>query len=142
MEYVFGKWEDLDANFLATPIGSPSGQTTWEYLTLFLVLVTYGYEHRALGLAILGDNLSSLNLSISLKGSAALGRISRELAWRRVRGGWRYACGHLPAELNDIAESLSRRHAPGDRRREFPAELRDVRRRLAVSVRTLWTHDL
>ena len=34
--------------------------------------------------------------------------VALEVAWRHVRHRWRFRCEHLPAELNTIADSLSR----------------------------------
>ena len=34
--------------------------------------------------------------------------IAREIAWRRIIKGWQYLLKHLPAELNDEADALSR----------------------------------
>ena len=141
LEYGYGYWTTDDAEQLGIAIGKPDGQTTWEYLALFIVLATHGHVHRSTGLALLGDNLASLNLALNLKGSASLGRISREIAWRRVRAGWRYACGHLPSEQNQLADDLSRVHQP-DRLAVLPPELREVSRHPGLKVAMLWTPDL
>ena len=46
--------------------------------------------------------------------------IAREIAWRKIVFGWRYALSHLPAEVNDEADALSRLEA--DEPRAFPTE--------------------
>ena len=141
LEYGYGQWATEDAAYLGIAIGKPASQTVFEYLALFIVLVCYGHAHRSTGLAILGDNLASLNLALSMKGSAALGTISRELTWRRIRGGWRYACGHLPTEQNTVADQLSRLHQPGHPA-QLPDVLREARRHPGLRVSALWTPGL
>ena len=126
--YFHGRWTDNESGVLNTTIGDPAHQTTWEYLALFVVLIIFGDEFRDTGFAILGDNTSSLGLALNLKGNKALGRISRELSWRRIRQGWRYACGHLPTERNKVADTLSRLSSPVDLP-NFPAELKRAVRR-------------
>ena len=79
---------------------------------------------------MLGDNISALANSLSLKGKGAQAQISRELAWRKVRHAWRYAVGHLPSEGKLLADGLSRTGAPdGSEQREFPAALLSATRR-------------
>ena len=39
--------------------------------------------------------------------------IAREIAWRKIVFGWRYSLTHLPEELNDEADALSRLEANG-----------------------------
>ena len=142
VSFFHGTWTDEDAEFVGSPLGSPDGQTTWEYLCLFAALYVYGTAHKTTGLIILGDNVSSLSLALSLKGSKTLGRISRELSWRRVRLSWRYLVGHLPAELNTTADTLSRLSAPGRQMQELPSELRSATRLRAPDVATFWTPGL
>ena len=44
--------------------------------------------------------------------------IAREMAWRRIVRQWQYSLTHLPAELNDEADALSRLEA--EPRRDMP----------------------
>ena len=60
------------------------------------------------GLLVCGNNVASLQLVLSHKGKGEIAAVSRELAWRVARGGWRYAVAHLPAEANVLADRLSR----------------------------------
>ena len=85
--YFEGAWNQTDADDLGIVIGKPDGQTILEYAALFLVLLAFGETFRGTGVVILGDNLGSLSLALTLKGDKALGRISREVSWRRVRLG-------------------------------------------------------
>ena len=102
-------------------VGDPRCQTSFEYLTLFLVLQTWAAAAREHGLAILGDNIAALQSAISLRGRGTLNDLSREISCRRVRFAWHYAVGHVPAEDNAIADALSRTAAPaGSEHRERP----------------------
>ena len=63
--------------------------------------------------------MGALNGALSLNSTApAMNCISRELAWRRIVNGWQYKLKHLPAEMNDEADALSRLKAVP--RRLFP----------------------
>ena len=118
-EYFYLGWEVEDAVALDTVIGESSGQTAWELLTVLIALIVWGRRFRAQGLSLLGDNLAALHAALHLCGRKALAKINREISWRRCRLGWRYAAGHLPAELNLVADSLSRFYAPADNRMKF-----------------------
>ena len=87
---------------------------------------------------MLGDNLAALGGALSFKGANELNRITREMAWRKVRGGWHYACGHLPAEHNEVADSLSRLAAPPGNRKDFPAALAASAPRDFLDPESLW----
>ena len=132
-------WTAADAKHLKTEIGNPAGQTSWELLAVFLCLVLWGAAHRGPGIALLGDNLSSLEAALHLKGRGPLAQIARELSWRRAREGWRYAVGHLPTERNTLADALSRLAAPGKEAMKVPTELRHATRRAAPISQNLWT---
>ena len=110
----------------------------WEYMVVWLSLELWGDRFRSQGLALLGDNLAALNGALSLKGKAGLSRITRELAWRKVRRGWRYACGHLPAERNTLADALSRVSAPAENAKLFPAGLANSATRQFPDPESLW----
>ena len=114
-------WADFDLSPLRLVAGDPRCQTSFEYLTLFLVLQTWAAAAREHGIAILGDNIAALQSAISLRGRGTLNDLSREISWRRVRFAWQYAVGHVPSEDNSIADALSRTAAPpGSERRARP----------------------
>ena len=93
-----------------------------------VVLLTWATKFRDQGFAILGDNLSSLTRAIELQGRGKLTAITREISWRRVRLGWRYAVAHLPTEVNATADALSRLSAPeGSDIKPFPSDLKGAR---------------
>jgi len=87
---------------------------------------------------VLGDNLASLNGLIALRGKSELYRVTCEIAWRKVRYGWRYAAGHLPAEANVLADALSRLGAPAPNDKAFPAALQATTRRAFPNPEELW----
>ena len=131
-------WTPTMARKFKTKLGDPSGQTSWEYLMLFLSLVTWASQFRD-GMLLIGDNVSSLAGVINLRGRSVLNAITKEIAWRRVRFGWRFAAGHLPTERNNMADSLSRLAAPsGPDHAEFPDGLSDARARSAPDFDSLW----
>jgi len=139
VEYFQLPWSKAMASKFGVLVGEPAGQTTWELLTLYLALEIWGFEHRATGLLLMGDNTASLSSTLSLKGKSALTQITKELAWRKVRRGWRYAAGHLPSEMNTLADSLSRVTAPeGSERRSFPKELESAAKRETPDWDSLW----
>jgi len=106
---------------------------------LYLALRTWAARFSELGLAVLGDSTSALSNALTFKGRAGMGRISREISWRKVRGGWRFAVGHLPCEANLLADALSRTAAPeGSEKKRFPTELSDATRRDAPKQDEWW----
>jgi len=122
-------WTADMAQAIGGIIGSASSQTVFEYLALFLVLLAWGPAHRTHGLAIAGDNIGALSSALGLTGRGGMGRISRELAWRKVRQGLRFSAGHLPSEANVVADALSRTSAPlGADHKAFPEALLSVGR--------------
>jgi len=121
-----------------TRVGDPSGQTSWEYLVLYASLVLWASQHLE-GLRILGDNLASLGGIINLRGKSVLNVITKEIAWRKVRCSWRYSAGHLPSEMNSVADALSRLAAPpGAESCTFPECLRGAREIEPPDFDSLW----
>ena len=139
VEYGMTEWQPRDAARLATTIGAPDGQTTWEYVVILLGLIVWGAEHRATGLAVLGDNLAALEGALGMKGRGVLTKVTREIAWRLVRFAWRFAAGHLPSEHNHYADALSRVCAPeGADKKQFPVQLLGATRRDVPELRDVW----
>jgi len=139
-EFWHTAWDQQTAEHLETVVGCPSGQTTWEYLGLFLSLVLWASRYRDVGVCVLGDNLASLNGILSLRGRKALTKITREVSWRKVRHRWRYVAGHLPTEHNTSADALSRLSAPNAAEaKEFPAELLSAAAVQCPEIKSLWS---
>ena len=125
---------------MSASIGKPKSQTTFEYMVLYLVLLTWGDRYADQGFAVMGDNISSLACATSLKGKGALSQISREIAWRKVRHRWRFSVAHVPSEQNTLADALSRTSSPDSaEHRSFPhAELKGARRMSLPSCDQWW----
>jgi hypothetical protein len=138
LEHASVTWSSETAARFKVALGSPKGQTIWEYLVILLALDLWGDQFSSCGVAIMGDNLAALNGAISLKGKSELSRITREISWRKVRRRWRYACGHLPAEANEVADALSRLTAPAGNRKIFPSALAHSTPRAFVDPELLW----
>jgi hypothetical protein len=83
-------------------------QTFWEFLTLLLTLLKWGSQFGQQSVAILGDNTGSLTAALSLKAKGSMAAVAREIAWRRERSRWHFEVGHVPSELNTVADALSR----------------------------------
>ena len=116
------RWEPSTLSILKAKLGSCESQTAFEYATLFMVLVTFDNTLRKSGAVIKGDNLSSLNEALRLKSTVpGMNTISREISWRKVAYRWQYDLAHLPSELNDEADALSRLYAVP--KREMPIDL-------------------
>ena len=88
-------------------------------------------------MALVGDNLGALTVAVSLRGRGDLARICREIALRQARWGLHLAVGHLPSELNDWADCLSRQFAPTPP--AIPEGLAGLPRRQQPCHRSLFT---
>jgi len=142
-EFLVLQWSATVAEHLHVTIGEPHGQTMWEYLIIYVSLLCWGSRCRHHGVAIMGDNLSALSGTLNLKGKSHLTKITREIAWRKCRLGWRFSTGHLPAERNIVADALSRLSAPaGADKKEFPEkQLRGASQREAPPEHEWWLSD-
>ena len=84
-------WDGFSLKVFKAERGSSDYQTSFEYLTLFMVAVTFDEELATTGALIRGDNLGALNDALRLKSTASdMNGIGRELAWRRVFRRWQY----------------------------------------------------
>jgi hypothetical protein len=116
--------------------GIPKCQTFWEYVTLLLALITWCDNYTTGSVAVLGDSQSALQDAINLSGRREMLAVSREVAWRKIRGNWQFMVGHLPAEFNLFADALSRSYAPETY--TLPAELRAATERTALNPMQVW----
>ena len=107
-EFFYTIWQSEDAAALGVEPGETGHQTFWEFLTLLLALIVWGPRVRSVSVPVLGDNTGALQSAISLRGRGPLLAVARELAWRQVRGSWKFTVGHLPSEHNVTADALSR----------------------------------
>ena len=81
-------------------------------------------------------------VAVSRRGRGDLGKVCREVALRQARSGLRVAAGHLPSELNDMADALSRLSAPAEKARQIPSELRLAQRVEPPLLNDFWTDGL
>ena len=102
VKYTHFTWDKFSLKVLKAVNGSSDYRTSFEYLTLFMVAVTFDQELSSSGALIRGDNLGALNDALSLKSTApGMNSIARELSWRKIVRRWQNSLKHLPAELND-----------------------------------------
>ena len=107
--YTHFVWSPHTLSVLRAEVGSCKYQTIFEFFTLFMVCLTFASSLESSGAVILGDNLASLNEALNLKSTVPImNTVARELAWRKIAMKWQYKLEHLPAELNDEADCLSR----------------------------------
>ena len=113
-------WGEASHKVLKAVKGSSYYQTSFEYLTLFIVAVTFNEVLSSTGALTRGDNIGALNDALTLRSIAPrMNSIAREIGWRCIVYKWQYKLSHLPAELNDEADALSRLKAVP--RTRFPA---------------------
>ena len=120
MAYTHFTWQEHTLRTLKAKIGDCRFQTAFEFATLFIVADTFSEMISEEGALIRGDNLGALSVALKLSSTTpAMNVIARELAWRRIVRHWQYLLKHLPAEVNDEADALSRLEA--EPRRDMPA---------------------
>ena len=112
LEYTVVVWGSEICDLLSVASGQPRYQAFWEGTMVLIALVIWASRFRVPGLNVLGDATGALQGALSLKGKRLMAHIYREIAWRQVRHRWRFAVGHVPGELNVVADGLSRMHAP------------------------------
>ena len=131
------QWSESSSGPWGAVPGASRFQTFWEMLMVLFVLVVWGNNFQKEKLLIVGDNTGALSSALNLKGKGTLAAIAREIAWRQIRHGWEFEVGHVPTELNTVADALSRLHEPNPPR--FPdAALKAAQRRDPPDFRTLW----
>ena len=137
VEYFAVQWQDEEVSLIGVHVADSKFQSSWELLTVLLVLLLWGDDFTDTELAIVGDSTSALQDALHLKGSGEMAAVAREIAWRQVRRGWSFGVGHLPAERNVIPDALSRLwDDPPLQLPEFA--LREATRRQAPHVGSVW----
>ena len=112
MEYCHFTWSDHTLRMLSAKRDNTC-QTLFEFLTVFLCLMTFDRTVRYFGVVVCGDNLAALQNAIDCKSSrSAINLVGREIAWRKALLGWRLLAAHFPKEHNVVADALSRLAAP------------------------------
>ena len=112
VEYSHFVWSEHTLLFLKA-VRSNTCQTLFEFLTVFLCLLTFERSVATVGVAVGGDNLSSLQNAIDCKSTRpAINLVGREIAWRKALRKWKLVAFHFPKEFNTAADALSRLSAP------------------------------
>ena len=121
MEIMVLKWTREVCRDLKVVRGESAFLPFWEALTALAALVVWCGPGGLSSIALVGDNLGALTAAVSSRGRGDVARICREVALRQARLGLHIAVGHLPSQLNDWADALSRTFAP--KRPQMPQEL-------------------
>ena len=135
-EFWHASWSPDSAGHLGVEIGTSKFQTFWEFVAAWLCLEAWGSRFKDSGLALVGDNISSLTSALKLAGKGPLGAVAREISWRKEVFRWHFAAGHVPTERNFLADSLSRLASPEPS--IFPYELSGLPRWPVPDVASLW----
>ena len=135
-DYLVMRWQPEMCASLGVEIGASKFLPFFEALTALAAIVVWGGRSRIQAFALVGDNLGALTAAVSTKGKGDVARICREIALRQAREGLVVSVGHLPSELNDWADALSRLHAPTPA--EVPSVLLQLPRRTAPSMSQLF----
>ena len=122
-------------NYRVSP-GHSKFQSFYEALVILLGLMCWCEQRGSAPIALLSDNLGALSAASNAKGRGAVAAVVRELAWRTARFRWSIIVGHVPGELNVIADALSRLHAPEPS--VFPAVLHSAKRRRPPEMSKVW----
>ena len=136
VEYYTMAWTKSVAKHLGVVPGLPKYQTFWEFLTLLLSLCLWANDFQNHQLAVVGDNTGALANALQLKGKGILAAVAREIAWRKERLGWSFAVGHVPTELNIVADALSRQHEVHPP--PFPSEALRAAKQRTINTEGLW----
>ena len=121
VEIMVLKWTREVCRDLKVVRGESAFLPFWEALTALAALVVWCGPGGLSSIALVGDNLGALTAAVSTRGRGDVARICREVALRQARLGLHIAVGHLPSQLNDWADALSRVFAP--KRPQMPQEL-------------------
>ena len=133
-EWFALQWQASDAEHLHAVPGDCAWQSFYEMCTLVVALTLWANDK--VNTAVLGDSMVALVNAMKLKGSPALMAVARELAWRKAKYGWLFTAGHLPAEANVVADSLSRLSGP--KAHAVPRAVRKAVYVQAPPLRAVW----
>ena len=136
-EYFFVKWEANMVQGLDVEVKQSKHQTFWEFLTLLISMIVWGHYFQVQAVAVVGDNIGALTHALEMKAKGTLAVIARELSWRKERFRWAFEVGHIPSELNIVADALSRQFEPQPP--VWPAHaLREAKEVFAPDLSRLW----
>ena len=112
VEYMATAWSDALCQRLQVSRGESRCLACFEALVALSAIEKWCCQGLLREVALVGDNLAALSVAISLRGKGDLAQVCREVALRQAWYGLHVAVGHLPTELNTIADALSRLFAP------------------------------
>ena len=136
-EFFYGQWKPYMVEGLDVEVKQSKHQTFWEFLALLLSMVIWGHYFKSQAVAVVGDNIGALTHALNLKAKGTLAAIARELTWRKERLAWAFEVGHIPSELNVVADALSRQFEAVPPR--WPTQaLSEAKEAALPNFRTLW----
>jgi len=110
--WAAGVWDEEIVERFQAAVGDPAFQTLWEHVAELYTLLLWAEGAGGEPFALQGDNLGALCNFARLRGRGPLLQVTREMAWRKAAYRWVPVVSHRPAECNDLADALSRLHAP------------------------------
>ena len=131
VEYFVVTWDSAILALFEAEAGVSRWQSLWEFVTLLVCLLLWGRHAVDHVLTIQGDNIAALQDGLAMKGRGHMLDVAREIAWRKARYSWTFTTAHIPAELNDDADALSRLTAEPPKK--LPERLHSVPRASAPS---------
>ena len=134
--YFACTWAQGDFEGMQVKVGSSSSQTFFETLVMVLALELWGHSSRPT--VVLGDSTAALQEAISLRGKGLQEVVAQVLSVLMVSRGLSVAAGHLPAEANLDADSLSRLAEPHGSYKDPFADQQNVTRDVPLRPTTLW----
>ncbi|CAK0821592.1 unnamed protein product, partial [Prorocentrum cordatum] len=108
VEYFVVTWDSTILALFEAEAGVSRWQLLWGFVTLLVCLLLWGRHAVDHVLTIHGDNVAALQDGLAMKGRGRMLDVAREIAWRKARYNWTFTTAHIPAELNDDADALSR----------------------------------
>ena len=135
-----------DESVLGAKKGDCASQAVFEALALLVAMREWLHRWRDERTLVLGrsDSLAALGALNKINGGKdVINRIMREAALDFAEGSYVVdVVGHLPADMNEIADALSRLRAPEENRKEFPTLLARVEETHATPRSRSWSRTL
>ena len=132
-----------DEQILEATVGDSAGQAAFEALALCVAMRTWlpEWQDSRTVVIVRSDSLAALGALNRINGGTAqINKVIRECALDLAEGSYIVdLISHIPAEYNDIPDTLSRLAAPGSHGKSFPKELVNVpESRTAPRTRSWW----
>ena len=136
IEYLICVWDDALFSRFSAVRGESKWQSLWEFVTVLIALIVWGHLSTDQVLVISCDNIAALADALALRGRGDMNAVAQEIAWRKAILGWHLDAKHIPSEMNDLADALSRSVATPPR--PFPEILRQCVMRTAPPLDVMW----